>query len=302
MWEADQIGSDVYHRTLVDSVQFLGEDWGRISESGDIDGDGIDECIWTTPDGIRIYKAFGDNDLREVWHWDNDHGEPIILSLVSKVYDVNGDGYNELITAGSRKISTFEIDAVDLVSPNGGGYRPSDTMPIRWVTHSPPRCDSLSLFLRRDSLWFLDTIACGLPPTDTLYRWVVPPSVPDTGRIVVIAYGPGWQFDISDSVLHFTGGDVAEGTRNIPQQWSLSVSPTPARGAFFVRYDIPSQGRVSVGVYDVDGRLVRSLSVGNAAPGRYEVKLPSGILAAGIYFCTLDNGVKRIGHKVVVTR
>jgi len=302
MWEADQIGSDVYHRTLVDSVQFLGEDWGRISESGDIDGDGIDECIWTTPDGIWIYKAFGDNDLREVWHWDNDHGEPIVLSLVSKVYDVNGDGYNELITAGSRKISTFEIDAVDLVSPNGGGYRPGDTMPIRWVTHSPPRCDSLSLFLRRDSLWFLDTIACGLPPTDTLYRWVVPASVPDTGRVSVIAYGPGWQYDISDSVIDFTGGGVAEGIHSVPLQWSLSVSPNPARGAFFVRYDVPSQSRLSVGVYDVDGRLVRTVSEGDVESGRHEVHLPAGVLPAGIYFIRLDTPGFRSVKKAVVTR
>jgi len=129
MWEADQIGSDVYHRTPVDSLGFGGDDWGRISECGDIDGDGIDECIWTTPDVIKVYKAVGDDQLQEVWHWDNDHGG--FRSLVSTVYDINGDGYNELITAGNAKISIFEIDAVDLVSPNGGDFGPGDTVSIR---------------------------------------------------------------------------------------------------------------------------------------------------------------------------
>ncbi len=299
MWEADQVGADVYHRTLVDSVSFSGTDWGRISECGDIDADGVDECIWTTPNLIKVYKAVGDDQLQEVWHWDNDHGG--FRSLVSTVYDINNDGYNELITAGNAKISIFAIDAVDLLSPNGGTYLPGDTMPIRWVTHSPPRCDSLSLFLRRDSLWNLDTIAHGLPAADTQYRWVVPASVPDTGRIVVIAYGPGWQYDISDSVVRFTAGGVAEGIRTVPLQWSLSVSPNPARGALSVRYDVPSQGRVSVGVYDAGGRMVRSLTDGEAAPGRYEARLPSGILPAGIYFCTLVNGTKRISRKVVLT-
>jgi hypothetical protein len=240
MWEADQVGSDVYLRTLVDSVPFSGTNWGRISECGDIDADGVDECIWTTPDIIKVYKAVGDDQLQEVWHWDNDHGG--FRSLVSTVYDINNDGYNELITAGNAKISIFEVDAVDLVSPNRGTYNPGDTVPIRWATHSPPRCDSLSLFLRRDSLWDLDTIARGLPATDTLYQWVVPPSAPDTGRIVVIAYGPGWQYDVSDSVVYLTGGGVAEVTRNIPQQWSLSVTPNLARGAFTVRYDVPGLG------------------------------------------------------------
>jgi len=228
----------------------------------------------------------------------------------------------------------FEINAVDLLSPNGGGYQPGDTMPIRWVTHSPPRCDSLSLFLRRDSLWHLDTIATGLPGTDTLYRWVVPPGVPDTGRIVVIAYGglsplssdengdctqsqsAAWQYDISDSVITFIGGGVAEGSRNVPLLWSLSVTPNPTHGAFSVRYDVPGrwgqsqplrgqtevQSPFSLGVYDAGGRLVKSLAQGDVAPGRYEARLPAGALRAGIYFIRLDTPGFRAVKKAVVTR
>jgi hypothetical protein len=311
MWEADHAGTDTYHRRLVDSVSFSGTDWGRISECGDIDGDGIDECIWTTPNIIKVYKAVGDDQLQEVWHWDNDHGG--FRSLVSTVYDINNDGYNELITGGNAKVSIFEVDAVDLASPNGGTYLPGDTVPIRWVTHSPPRCDSLSLLLRRDSLWDLDTIAHGLPATDTLYQWVIPASVPDTGRVVAIAYGPGWQYDISDSVVRFTAGGVAEGIRTVPLQWSLSVSPNPARGTFSVRYDVPTtrglgtrselsdNSVMSLGIYDAGGRLVRSLTDGEVPPGRYESKISSGVLPAGVYFCTLDNGAKRISRKVILT-
>jgi hypothetical protein len=314
MWEADQEGTDVYHRTLVDSLSFVGDDWGRISECGDIDGDGIDECIWTTPDIIKVYKAVGDDQLQEVWHWDNDHGG--FRSLVSTVYDINGDGYNELIAAGNAKISVFEVDAVDLVSPNRGAYNTGDTVPIRWATHSPPRCDSVSLLLRVDTLWHYQTIARGLPGTDTLYLWVVPGFPSDTGRFVVVAYGPGWQYDISDSVIDFTGGGVAEGTHSVPLQWALSVSPNPARGAFTVRYDVPlpltlalSQREregvredMSLGIYDAGGRLVRSLSERNVDPGRYEVHLPAGVLPAGIYFLRLDTPGFRSVKKAVVTR
>jgi hypothetical protein len=317
MWQADQAGTDTYHRTLVDSVGFSGTDWGRISECGDIDADGIDECIWTTPDIIKVYKAVGNDDLQEVWHWNNDHGG--FRSLVSTVYDVNNDGYNELITAGNAKISIFEVDAVDLLSPNRGTYNVGDTVSIGWITHSPPRCDSLSLFLRRDSLWNLQTIVTGLPGTDTLYRWVVPAGVPETARVVVIAYGPGWQYDISDSVITFTGGGVAEGTHNVPQQWSLSVSPNPARGAFTVTYDVPGLGAkagtvprsawkrgtvpvFALGIYDAGGRLVRSLSEGEVSPGRYETRIPAGVLPAGIYFLRLDTPGFRAVKKAVVTR
>ena len=114
-----------------------------------------------------------------------------------------------------------------------------------------------------------------------------------------------WQYDISDSVVNFTGGGVAEGIRSMPTQWSLSVSPNPARGAFSVRYDVPSQSRLSVGVYDAGGRLVRSLSEGDAAPGRYETNLPSGTLSAGVYFVRLDPAAvsrQPLAVKIVVTR
>ncbi len=375
MWEADQVGTDIYHRTLVDSVSFSGTDWGRWSECGDIDADGVDECIWTTPNIIKMYKAVGDDQLQEVWQWNNDHGG--FRSLVSTVYDINNDGYNELITAGNAKISIFEVDAVDLVSPNGGGCQPGDTVSIRWRVNTPPRCDSLSVFLRRgitpsplpppqgggneregeltDSLWELDTIATGLPATDTLYQWIIPATVPDTGRVVVIAYGGlpplssnenggctqsagkwgqslgargravqspfsaqvAWQFDISDSIIDFTGGGVAEGNHYAPVQWSLSVSPNPARGAFTVRYDVPgkwgqsqplrgqtevqSPFSMSLGIYDAGGRLVRSLTQGDVVPGRYEVSLPAGTLPAGVYFCTLSADNKRFSRKVVLT-
>jgi hypothetical protein len=312
MWEADQAGIDTYHRTLVDSVAFSGTDWGRGSECGDIDGDGIDECIWTTPDLIKVYKAIGDDQLQEVWHWDNDHGG--FRSLVSTVHDINNDGYNELIAAGNAKISIFEIDGVDLLSPNGGSCSVGDTVSIRWAVNTPPRCDSLSLFLRRDSLWNVSTIATGLPGTDTSFRWVVPSGVPETARVVVMAYGPGQQWDMSDSVITFIGGGVEEDARRVPLRWLLSVSPNPARGAFTIRYDVPltlalSQREregvreaMSLGIYDAGGRLVRSLRDGEVSAGRYETRIPSGALPAGIYFLRLDTPGFRDVKKAVVTR
>jgi hypothetical protein len=312
----DESGGHQFTRTMVDSLTF----WGSVhtqSTGGDIDGDGVDECFWTTPESVRVYKAFGDNDLSKVWELQLDPGPVNVNTWTTTIYDVNGDGYNEWMLAGDS-ISIFEIEAVDMLSPNGGSCSVGDTVPIRWTVNTPPRCDSLSLFLRRDSSWNLDTIATGLPGMDTLYRWVVPSGVPDTARIVVMAYGPGYQWDMSDSVITFIGGGVAEGTHNVPLQWSLSVSPNPARGAFTVRYDVPgkwgqsqplrgqtevqSPFSVSLGVYDAGGRLVRSLSGGDVSPGRYEARVPSGVLPAGIYFLRLDTPGFRDVKKAVVAR
>jgi hypothetical protein len=301
MYENESDGQHQFTRTLVDSLSLWEVGANLHSAAGDIDGDGNEECIWVTPESVRFYRAVGDDSLLDVWTWVEDQG---MYAFTSKVFDVNNDGYNELLLGVGNdggKIRILEVDAVDLLSPNGGSCSVGDTVPIRWAVNTPPRCDSLSLFLRRDSLWNLDTIATGLPGTDTLYPWVVPAGVPETARVVVIAYGPGWQFDISDSAITFIGGGVAEGTR-VPLQWSLSVSPNPARGAFSVRYDVPRQAQVAVGIYDASGRLVRSLSDGEVSPGRYETRLPSGALPAGVYFCRMQAGGSSESKRVTLVR
>ena len=66
-----------------------------------------------------------------------------------------------------------------------------------------------------------------------------------------------------------------------------------------MRYDVPRQGRVSVGVCDAGGRLVRSLADGCLAPGRHEARLTSGSVPAGIYFVRLASGVGREASRVV---
>ncbi|HTW90742.1 MAG TPA: FG-GAP-like repeat-containing protein [bacterium] len=318
MYQSD--GNGGFTHTLADSLTYIGtDDWGRASAGGDIDGDGVDECIWTTYDSVRVYKAFGHNDLRKVWEWQSDHHPPGYNALYATVYDVNNDGYNELLLAGNSKISIFEVDAIDLLSPNGGWYHVGDTMHIRWKTNLPPQCSTVSLFARLDTLGHMRPIRALLSPTDSLCDWIIPQDMPESIRIVAMAYGPGGkrQFDMSDSAVWILGGyGVAEGTHKVPLQWSLSVSPNPARGAFSVRYEVPDLGHnpnslaelgyvprpVSLGVYDADGRLVRSLRQGNATPGRYEAKLPSGALPAGIYFLRLDAPGFRVVKKAVVTR
>ena len=101
---------------------------------------------------------------------------------------------------------------------------------------------------------------------------------------------------------------MAEGSRNVPLLWSLSVTPNPTHGAFSVRYDVPGKrgqsqplrGQTEVqspfsavpvfalGIYDAGGRLVRLLAQGDVAPGRYEARIPSGVLPAGVYFVRLE--------------
>jgi hypothetical protein len=266
-------GGHQFTRTMVDSLRSYG-DPSVHGTGGDIDGDGVDECVWTTPCSIRVYKAFGENDLRMVWELPLSSNPLIQYTLTTTIYDVNNDGYNELLLGVEDRegaILVFQIDAVDLLSPNGGSCGVGDTASIRWRTNTPPRCDSLSLFLRRDSLWHLSTIATGLPGTDTLYRWVVPSGVPETARVVVVAYGPGWQFDMSDSAITFIGGGVAEGTSRVYVTRLRDCSPNPLGRATTASYEMARGGSVALSVHDVSGRIVRRLEDGYRSAGPYAV-------------------------------
>jgi hypothetical protein len=290
--------------TIASAYENTDDPFPRASLCADIDGDGVDEVIWACCRHVRVLKATGPHQFEEVWNWLNDHGANVTYC---NAWDMNGNGYKEVLVGGYYRTSVFEVEAVRVVNPNGGQeFVPGDTCTIRWRVFTPPRCDSVSLFLRSDSntvngFYKLDTIAHGLSPNDSTYSWVVPDTTLDSARIVAIAYGPGWQFDESDNPFRIAPAGVAGPRIAPPRDWALSVSPNPARGAFVVRYDVPRQCRLSVGVYDVDGRLVRPLSEGDVAPGRYETKPLPGTLPAGVYFCTLEAGDRRISRKVVLT-
>jgi hypothetical protein len=306
MYQDESDGGHQFTRTMVDSLRFGKGDVYVQSACGDIDGDGTDECVWTTPESVRAYKAFGDNDLRRAWELQLDPGPVNVNTWTTSIYDVNGDGYNEWMLA-CDSISIFEVDAVDLLSPNNGTYKIGDTIPIRWAANTPPRCDSLSLFLRRDSLWSLDTIAAGLPGTDTLYRWVVPSGVPETARVVVIAYGPGHQYDISDSVIYLTGGGVAEDARRLYVTRLRDCSPNPLGRATTVSYELARGGSVALSVHDVSGRLVRRLEDGFRSAGPNSVAWNGTdsrgmAVPAGVYFVRFSaNGVTQ-SRRVTLVR
>jgi len=299
MWEAD--ADNHYVRTFVDSVGSVYA--GNRSMCGDVDGDGVDEVVWNTINYVRVYDASPGGPLRCVGSWLSDHDPSRQYGASVNIADVNYDRYNEILFACRWKLSVLEVEAIRVLSPNvGQELAPGDTCRISWQTFDPPRCDSVSLFLRTDSTYVLDTIAHGLAPYDTPYVWVVPDIQADSAWVMAIAYGPGWQYDESDDPFRIVPTGLTGPGTETPRQWALSVSPNPARGSFSVRYDVPRPSRVSVGVYDAAGRLAVLLDDGDVAPGRYEARLASGSLpAAGIYFCTLVSGEKRISRKVVLT-
>jgi len=292
-WEAT--GDNVYQQFFVDSAN--GGD-GTRSTCGDLDGDGVDELVYSAGGTVLVYKGTSPHEFEDVFRC------PTLGAEACAVYDMNRNGYNELVVT-YQLTDIYEVEAARVLSPNSGVLRPGDTCRVSWQTFDPPRCDSISLFLRRDSTWLLDTIVTGLAPADTPYCWVVPNIRADSCRLVAIAYGPGWQYDESDSALRIPGGGIGEELPRAAYSFRLNVLPNPVRSRTSVAYEITRSGPVTLAAYDQTGRQVALLASGVHDRGRYRRDWrcddsQGRRLRAGVYFLRLETPEGRRSQKVVV--
>jgi hypothetical protein len=311
-----------YTYWLLDSEQLgMGLDPApKVSLCADLDGDSMEEVIWSCCTHGYVLKATGPHQFRRELRFSHDHGPAALCNAA----DFNGNGYKELFVGSCDKISVFEVEPVRVMYP---AYRretlvAGDTCVIRWRVYTPPRCDSVSLFLKTDTVvpngerfWRLDTIASGLPPTESSYVWVVPDTTLPWAKILAIAYGPGWQYDESDSAFAIIPAGIAAAKLVPPTEWSLSVIPNPAGERAEIRYDVPLASDVSLSMYDATGRLVSNLATGPHQPGRYAVPVsvrraqpqvsrgePEWLTpaAGGVYLVRLKAGSFTATRKLVV--
>jgi hypothetical protein len=299
-------GTHGYQWFLVDSTSIPAET-GVYTHSvcGDIDGDGQEEIIWALGVKVMVYKCTGPHQYEKVWTW----YYPGMNSTNVNVYDMNGTGYNQILMSGGGQTHIFEIAAIQVLAPLGGeNYRGGDTCRITWETFNPPRCDSVSLFLRTDSTWRLDTIAHGLPPSDTTYLWQIPSGLgSDYCHVVAIAYGPGWQYDESDTFFTIQPlGAVESEVPPILETRLIGVFPNPIANHAVVSFQLSKQEPVNLRLYDVSGRVVATLANGIMKSGRYglplDIRHSSFDIPAGIYFLGFYTPDHHETRKLVVTR
>lgn len=86
-----------------------------------------------------------------------------------------------------------------------------------------------------------------------------------------------------------------------------AADPNPFAGSTTLRYRLPGEADVLLQIFDMNGRLVRTLSSGHFAPGQYEVEWDghdsaSQPVPTGVYFSRLKAGNDETARKIVVTR
>jgi len=95
------------------------------------------------------------------------------------------------------------------------------------------------------------------------------------------------------------GGQAAFGT--IPQ-YLLSITPTPAIDVVKLQFAIPVSEHISLKLFDVSGREVRTIADDEFNPGYYTITVETDQLPAGIYFVTLRTNTHTFTAKAVIVK
>jgi hypothetical protein len=102
-----------------------------------------------------------------------------------------------------------------------------------------------------------------------------------------------------------TSPDPVESNRTYPlENLELSSYPNPSHGPSHISFSIPDGelNRTRLSVFDLLGRELAVLVDDRLPPGPYAVEWTDQHVPAGVYFCRLSVGEKRITHAIILAR
>jgi len=135
---------------------------------------------------------------------------------------------------------------------------------------------------------------------------------PDAGSLAGGAYAllggfwPGGSAGTVD-VEQGPGGDPDDPEAAPFQLRMMPPTPNPAQARARIEFELPDTRQVSVGVYDIHGRLVRRIASGTQEAGRHLFQWDMGSSAgqrvgAGVYFVRMQLGDAVQSYRLVVIR
>ena len=89
----------------------------------------------------------------------------------------------------------------------------------------------------------------------------------------------------------------------VPSRFSFGQNfPNPFNPVTTFRFAVPKTARVTLTLYDVSGRLVRTLVDEDHEPGYHTFALSADGLASGVYFCRMASGQFTESRKLLLLK
>ena len=109
------------------------------------------------------------------------------------------------------------------------------------------------------------------------------------------------QLDFNGNFEYFELPDAV--TIGIPDKFSLAQNyPNPFNPSTTINYQIVAPGKVTLALYDLNGREVKSLVNEVKEAGYYTVSLNASDLSSGIYFYSLTSGNSVMTKKLTLVK
>ncbi len=235
----------------------------------DANGDGIPDLIWATLDSVnqKISIHYGGKDFSSTpnMHLPNPGVNNYGWSIADGG-DMNGHGYNDIVVGCPA--ATYTAGFVFVYS---GG----------------PKIDTaFDAALGVQGLY----TACGFGESVSSAGDVNGDGLSDiiVGSPSYPMFGPFkdsqgfWGIFLGDSAIPTS---VKRCPESLPGEFKLDQAyPNPFNPGTTINYQLSANSRVTIKVYDILGREIKTLIDEDKAPGEYEVKFDASGLASGVYY------------------
>jgi beta-lactamase superfamily II metal-dependent hydrolase len=243
--------------------------------------------------------------------WDKVGGTIIIEANPGPgaAYTVKGNGFVDTYY-NSGVAPDITPPQVTLIEPSGGEVfyvGSGDT--IRWIATDNAGIDSVNLFYSIDGgITFPYTIVTK-QQNDSVYVWTVPYTPSDSCVVKIVAYDTSRNSaqDFSDSPFSITGQIGAKIIPEVPGFGLLQNHPNPFNPMTRIEFSLDEQARVYLRIYDVSGKVVRTLLQETVSIGMHSAFWNGDDehgrpVASGVYVCRLETNDKTAVRKMVLLR
>ncbi len=288
---------------------------------GDFDGDGSIECVFAGGDEwYWVYESPSNNVYEKI-----SEGTVTTLNVRDcfSVSDADEDGKMEFVVKGfvipSAEIHAFIFEATGdntyeiiktFTLPGGdyyGGYSDAgdvDGDSIPEIVLEARQNVFIIKAAGNDSFYIWDTL-----PGNGSGSSIAVYDIDENGLAEIIISG-----NDETRIYEYDPGGIEEARSRKPEaRYGLQVSPNPFKDKLNIRYQIPKgvnsrqKSVVSMNIYDVTGRLVKTLVNEPQEPGYYKVLWDGkdnldNAVPSGIYFYRIEAGNFTAMKKIVKTR
>jgi hypothetical protein len=269
----------------------LGLDFRGILDTADLDGDGDEDVAANTWFPGAFYWLENSDGQGTAWeaHLLKEYASYSDASWIC-ASDIDGDGRLDAAGSSWMEDEVYWWDILPTASLTSSilytGNDPDWGM-LLWSAATPPGTsagiqvrasdDPASMGVWSDTLWAPGGLH-GILMDNTSYfqyRAVLAATDPDSAPVLN-------EVSVTWTSLGTGGGDTPASFTLLP------VSPNPSAGAPIVEFGLAVAGSVEISVFDIAGRMVRSIAPSENQAGWHSIQL--GELSPGVYFVRLRVG------------